>query len=86
MEDFDRENIDELLKFIKCVNTYFPCQNFVLYGMYTILYRKLIGLLASLKCHLNFWMHLCYELYTSVWFVCIWIMPVWFVAHFNWET
>ena len=45
--------------------------------------NRLIGLI---KCHLNFWMHLCYELYTRVWFVLIWIIPVWFGAHFNWET
>ena len=34
MENFDRENIDELLE-IHQIRQYFPCQNFALYGMYT---------------------------------------------------
>jgi len=33
VENFDGENVDELIKFIKFVNI-FPCQNFVPYGSY----------------------------------------------------
>ena len=32
MENFDRENIDELLE-IRQIRQYFPRQNFALYGM-----------------------------------------------------
>ena len=33
MENFDRENIDELLK----IRQYFPRQNFVLYGIKSVI-------------------------------------------------
>ena len=33
MENFDRENIDELLE-IRQIHQYFPRQNFALYGTY----------------------------------------------------
>ena len=47
--------------------------------------NRLTGI-SLIKNHSNFWMHLCYKLYTQVWFFLIWIMLVWFGVHFNWET
>ena len=63
MENFDRENIDELLE-IRQIYQYFPCQNFVPYGicMYVCMYVHtyvgmyvcmfiLILCLTELKCY-----------------------------------
>jgi len=42
VENFDGENVDELIKFVKFVNI-FPRQHFAPYGISIILVVKIIG-------------------------------------------
>ena len=48
MENFDRENIDELLEICQ-IRQYFPCQNFVLYGISILCVLNKICLFEFLK-------------------------------------